>query len=266
MFDAVGAKKIVVKVGSSTLTHKNGKLNFARIDLLVRTLSDLKGSGKEVILVSSGAIAVGVSRLGLSKKPSEMRQKQAAAAIGQCELMYLYDKLFREYGHITAQVLLTKDIINDKERKTNVINTFQTLLDYEAVPIVNENDTVSYEEIEFGDNDTLAAIVAVLVDADLLILLSDIDGLYDKNPRQFKNATLIPVVSEINDEIRSLGGAPGSDMGTGGMSTKITSGEIATSHGIDMIIANGENPSILYDIFKGKPVGTVFLSNRHRSC
>jgi glutamate 5-kinase len=259
------AKRVVVKVGSSTLTHENGKLNFARVDLLARTLSDLKSSGKEVILVSSGAIAVGVSRLGLPERPREMRQKQAAAAIGQCELMYIYDKLFREYGHITAQVLLTKDIINDEERKNNVINTFKTLLDYGVIPIVNENDTVSYEEIEFGDNDTLAAIVAVLVDADILILLSDIDGLYDKNPHTYDDATLIPVVYEIDDEIRSLGGGAGSSMGTGGMSTKIASGEIANSHGIDMIIANGENPAVLYDIFKGKPVGTMFLSNRHGS-
>lgn len=264
MLDAIKAKKIVVKVGTSTLTHENGKMNFARIDLLVRALSDLKSSGNEVILVTSGAIAVGVSKLVLLERPREMGQKQAAAAVGQCELMYIYDKLFRDYGYITAQVLLTKDIISDEEPKANVINTFRTLLDYGVIPIVNENDTVSYEEIEFGDNDTLAAIVAVLVGADILILLSDIDGLYDKNPRQFPDATLIPVVHEINDHIRSLGGAAGSAVGTGGMATKIASGEIATSNGIDMIIANGENPAILYEILKGNPVGTLFLSNRHK--
>lgn len=260
MFHAMKAKTVVVKVGSSTLTHENGKLNFARVDLLARTLSDLKSGGKDIILVSSGAIAVGVSRLGLPEKPKEIPKKQAAAAIGQCELMYIYDKLFREYGYITAQVLLTKDIVGDEERKLNVINTFKTLLDYGVIPIVNENDTVSYEEIEFGDNDTLAAIVAVLVKADLLILLSDIDGLYDKNPHEHSDATLVPVVYEIDDDIRALGGSAGSKVGTGGMATKITSGEIAAASGIDMIIANGENPAVLYEIFQGKPVGTLFLS------
>ncbi|NLY44059.1 MAG: glutamate 5-kinase [Clostridiaceae bacterium] len=253
------AKRIIVKVGTSTLTHSNGKLNLKRIECLVRVLSDLKNEGKEVILVTSGAIGVGVGKLGLSERPRTTREKQAIAAVGQCELMFLYDKLFSEYGHIVAQILLTKDVVEEEHRKQNAINTFNTLLEFNIIPIVNENDTVAVEEIEFGDNDTLSAVVGKLVNADLLIILSDIDALYDADPRVNKNAKPIPVVTEITDEIRLLAGGAGSNRGVGGMITKISAAEIACESGVNMIIASGEDPRILYDIFEGKQVGTLFL-------
>ena len=251
-------KRVVVKVGTSTLTYENGKLNLRRIEQLVRVLSDLKNRGMEVILVSSGAIGVGVGKLGLKHKPSITMEKQAAAAVGQCELMYLYDKMFSEYGYTTAQVLLTKDVIESKERKQNVVNTFITLLKMDVVPVVNENDAISVEEIEFGDNDTLSAIVATLTDAEGLVILTDIDGLYSENPKENPNAKLVSDVYEIDDALKKTAGGAGSNRGTGGMITKIMAAEIAKEAGIHTVVCNGADPKTLYSLFEGENVGTVF--------
>lgn len=254
------AKRVVVKVGTSTLAYPNGKLNIRRIEDLVKVLSDLKNQGREVVLVSSGAIGAGVGTLNLPSRPSEVRMKQAVAAIGQIELMNVYRKFFADYGHHVAQVLLTKDVVDDDHRKENAIETFKALLSLGVVPIVNENDVISYEEIEFGDNDTLSAVVASLIDAELLILLSDIDGLYDSDPHKNENAKLIQVVEEITDEIKHMATGSSTKQGTGGMTTKLKAAEIATSRGINMIIANGNNPSkTLYTIFDEEPCGTLFL-------
>ena len=253
------SKRIVVKVGTSTLTYETGKLNLNRMDRLAMILSDLHNQGKEIILVSSGAIGVAVGKLGLSKKPSETKYKQAVAAVGQCELMFLYDKLFSEYNNTVAQILLTKDDIAIPKRKQNTQNTFNALLEMGIIPIVNENDTISVEEIEFGDNDTLSAIVADFVDADLLVLFSDIDGFYDSDPHVNNDAKLIPCVSDISS-VRSLAGGVGSNRGTGGMITKLDAAEIATGSGINMIITNGDNIDGLYDILQGKSVGTLFVA------
>ncbi|WRS26500.1 glutamate 5-kinase [Oscillospiraceae bacterium MB08-C2-2] len=254
------AKKIVIKVGSSTLTHDTGLVNIRRMESLVKVLADLANSGREIILVTSGAQAVGVGKLGLPGKPKDTPSRQAVAAVGQCELMYLYDNLFSEYNRTVAQVLLTKDIINDEHPKQNVTNTFDRLLAMKVIPIVNENDTVSYEEIEIGDNDTLSAIVAQIIGADLLIILSDIEGLYSDNPRVNPEAKLVPVVERIDDSIRSMACGVGSNRGTGGMITKIHAAEIATQNGVDMAIVCGENPKILYDLLEGKPHGTHFMA------
>jgi glutamate 5-kinase len=253
------SQRIIVKVGTSTLTYDTGKLNLKRIECLVRVLSDLKNEGRQIILVTSGAIGVGVGKLGLRQRPKTTQEKQAVAAVGQCELMHLYDKLFSEYGHVVAQILLTKDVVEEAHRKRNAINTFNTLLELGIIPIVNENDTVAVEEIEFGDNDTLSAVVGALVNADLLVILSDIDGLYNADPRIDSSAKIIPVVEEITEEIKKLAGGAGSNRGTGGMATKISAAEIACKAGVNMIIANGEDPRILYEIFEGKQVGTLFL-------
>ena len=262
--DIAKAHRIVVKVGTSTLTYDTGKMNLQRIDQLARVLSDLENQGKEVILVSSGAQGIAMGKLGLKEKPKEMRQKQAIAAIGQCELMYLYDKFFSGYNNTIAQILLTKDDIAIPRRKRNTQNTFATLIEMGIIPIVNENDTVSTDEIEIGDNDTLSALVAEFIDADLLVLFSDIDGLYDSDPHQNKNAKLLPVVYDV-DKVKDLAGGVGSNRGTGGMVTKLTAAEIATNAGIHMVIANGNNLAALYDILDGKPVGTLFVSkNFHR--
>ncbi|HIV18012.1 MAG TPA: glutamate 5-kinase [Candidatus Merdivicinus intestinigallinarum] len=250
------ANRIVVKVGTSTLAHKTGLMNIQRMERLVKVLADLKNSGKEIILVSSGAIGVGVGKMGLKEKPTDTPAKQACAAIGQCELMYCYDKYFSEYNHSVAQVLLTRDIIDSPERKQNVVNTFQNLLHYGVVPVVNENDTVAVEEIVFGDNDTLSAIVGSLVGADLLIILSDIDGVYDQNPRVNPNAKLIPHIPEITDSIRALAGDHGTSLGTGGMVTKITAAQIGLNAGFPTVILNGSRPENLYDLLEGKQVGT----------
>lgn len=258
MFKNNQMKRIVVKVGTSTLTYDTGKLNLNRIEKLARAISDLSNSGCEVILVTSGAIGVGVSKLGLSERPKSVPEKQAAAAVGQCELMNIYERFFGEYNLPVAQVLLTKDIIDDSERKHNVINTFNTLLNLGVIPIVNENDTVSVEEINFGDNDTLSAYVAVLTDADILVLLTDIDGLYDRNPKTDKNAKLIPVVEEIDDSVKALAGGCGSSRGTGGMITKLAAAEISTKAGIPMIITHGKNPGALHEIIEGSNPGTLF--------
>ena len=256
--------RIVVKVGTSTLTHSTGLLNIRRVEELCRVLSDLKNAGNEIILVSSGAIGMGAGKLSLSERPTDIPTKQAAAAVGQCELMYTYDKLFSEYRHVVAQLLLTGDDIEHDDRRQNIHNTLSRLLDLGALPIVNENDTVTTDEIVIGDNDTLGAIVAVAVDADLLIVLSDIDGLYTSDPHKNPDSKLITVVEELTEEIFSLGGGKGSKLGTGGMATKLKSAKIAGDAGIDMVIANGSRPEILYDIVEGKQVGTRFKSRRKK--
>lgn len=254
------AKKVVIKVGTSTLTHSTGMLNIRHIEELVKVISDLKNAGKEIVLVSSGAVGIGVGKLGLSSKPKDTPTKQACAAIGQCELMYIYDKYFAKYNHSVAQVLLTRDIIERETRKQNVTNTFNKLLEMSVIPIVNENDTVSVEELEleFGDNDTLSAIVGELVDADLLIILSDINGLYDKDPHKNSDAKLINVVTEINDDVIALAGGKGSELGTGGMITKIYAAQHCLKAGFPMVILNGSDINQLYDLFDGKEVGTLF--------
>lgn len=262
-------QRIVVKVGTSTLTHDNGHINYRNMEALARVLSDVKNKGNEVILVTSGAIAIGIAKLGLAQRPTDLRYKQAVAAIGQCEMMHLYDKFFAEYGHMVGQILLVRDDVDQKARRKNLINTFHSLLELDVIPIVNENDSVSFEEIEsgknkvFGDNDTLSAIVAALCEADLLVLFSDIDGLYDSDPRENPQAVLIPVVDDINDDLRSFGGGAGTKRGTGGMITKINAAEIAMKNAIDMIITNGGHPESLYDIIEGKPVGTLFRSQKN---
>lgn len=254
--------RVVVKVGTSTLAHTGGRLNIRRIELLCKVLSDLKNAGNEILLVSSGAIGMGVGKLGLSGRPDDMPGKQAAAAVGQCELMYVYDKLFGEYHHTVAQLLLTADDIQDERRSKHVHDTLERLLSWGALPIINENDAVSTDEIgiqtTIGENDTLSAIVAKLVQADKLILLSDIDGLYSADPRKNEDAELIPLVEKITPQILALAGGSGSTLGSGGMATKIKAANIAMSSGVEMIIANGENPEVLYEIFEGKAVGTRF--------
>lgn len=254
--------RIVVKVGTSTLAHKTGQLNIRHIEKLCKVLSDIKNAGDEVILVSSGAIGMGMGKLQLLERPKSLPEKQAAAAVGQCELMYAYDKLFSEYNHTVAQILLTGADVRDEHRCTNFINTTERLLHWNALPIINENDTVSTDEIVIGDNDTLAAIVATSLHAELLILLSDIDGLYTANPREDHSAKLIPEVRELTPEILASAGGSGSAIGTGGMQTKLTAAQMVMDNGCDMIIANGENPDILYDILEGKAVGTRFVGKK----
>ncbi len=251
--------RIVIKIGTSTLAHKTGLLNILRVEELCKVMSDLKNAGNEVILVSSGAIGMGVGKLSLSEKPKDIPTKQAAAAVGQCELMYTYDRLFAEYNHTVAQILITGDDIEHSDRKQNFVNTVRRLLELSALPIINENDSISTNEIEIGDNDTLGAIVATAVDADLLIILSDIDGLYTSDPKKNAKAELLHTVSEITPEIENMVGGAGSSLGTGGMVTKLKAAKIVNSKGIDMVIANGENPLALYDIIEGKNIGTRFL-------
>lgn len=260
------SKRIVVKVGTSTLTYDNGNINLTRIEKLTRVISDMINSGKEVVLVSSGAIGVGVCKLKLKEKPKKIMEKQAVAAVGQCELMHIYSKFFGEYSHVVAQVLLTRDVVEDLHIRENVCNTFNILIEKGIIPIVNENDTVAIDEIEnivrFGDNDNLSAIVSTLVEADLLIILSDIDGFYSANPRENKDAYLIKEIGEITKELEDCAGGAGSSLGTGGMITKLKAGKIATSAGVNMILANGENPSILLDIMEGKEIGTLFIAKK----
>ena len=261
MFNIDDKKRIVIKVGTSTLTHKTGRLNIRRMERFVKVLADLQNSGREIVLVSSGAIGLGMSKMGLSERPKDTPMKQACAAVGQCELMYIYDKLFGEYNLNVAQILLTKYII-DTPRKNNVENTFEKLISHNVIPVVNENDTVAIDELELelGENDSLAALVAIMSHSDMLVILSDIDGLFDGNPKDNPDAKLIPIVNEITDDIRGLAGGAGSGLGTGGMITKIHAAEIAMGAGIDMAILNGRNPSVLYDLFDGKDVGTIFTS------
>ena len=254
--------RIVIKVGTSTLTHSTGNLNIRHVEELCKVMSDLKNAGHEVILVSSGAIGMGVGKLGLSERPKDMPTKQAAAAVGQCELMYVYDKQFSEYGHNIGQILLTGDDIENEERNKNFRNTLHRLLALRVLPIINENDTVSTAEIAVGDNDTLAAIVAIEADADLLILLSEIEGLYTADPRKNPGAELIREVRAMTDEIRALGGGAGSGLGTGGMQTKLRAASMCMERGIDMIITRGDRPSLLYDCVEGTPVGTRFFGGK----
>ncbi len=255
--------RIVIKVGTSTLAHANGRLNIRRVELLCKVLSDMKNTGCEIVLVSSGAIGMGVGKLGLPGRPEDMPGKQAAAAIGQCELMYTYDKLFAEYNHTVAQILLTADDIADKRRSSYVHDTLERLLSWGVLPIVNENDAVAIDEIgihtTIGENDSLSAVVAKLVGADLLVLLSDIDGLYTADPRKDPAATLIPEVQQITPEILALAGAAGTSLGSGGMATKLKAAQIATDAGIDMVIANGESPENMYALLEGKNIGTRFM-------
>ena len=251
--------RIVVKVGTSTLAHSTGRMNIRRVEALVKVLSDLKNAGHEMILVSSGAIGMGVGKLNLPGRPADIPTKQAAAAVGQCELMYTYDRLFTKYNHTVAQILLTSEDVDHEDRRQNFENTMSRLLELGTLPVINENDTIAVAEIKVGDNDTLGAIVTCSVRADLLILLSDIDGLYTADPRRDPQAQLIAVVDEVTPEIEGLAGEKGSDLATGGMATKLRAAKMVTAAGSDMVIANGENPSILYEVVQGGPVGTRFL-------
>ncbi len=254
--------RIVIKVGTSTLAHSTGQLNIRRVKQLCEVMSDLKNAGHELVLVSSGAIGMGAGKLSLGGRPEDMPTKQAAAAVGQCELMYTYDKLFTEHNHTVAQILLTAEDVQHTERQRNIQNTLFRLLELGALPIINENDTVATEEITIGDNDTLGAIVAVHVQADLLILLSDIDGLYTADPHSDPHARLLPLIEGITPQIRAMTGGAGSRFGTGGMQTKLHAAEIATEAGIPMVIANGREPNVLYAIVEGKEVGTRFLPTK----
>ncbi len=254
--------RIVIKVGTSTLAYATGRVNLRRIEQLCRVLSDFKNAGHEVILVSSGAIGMGVGKLSLKKRPDDIPGKQAAAAVGQCELMYTYDKLFSEYNHTVAQILLTGQDVENAEHFENFRNTMHRLLELEVLPIVNENDTISTKEIAIGDNDTLASIVATSMQADLLVLLSDIDGLYTANPHTHPDATLIARVDAITDEIRALADSDKSALGTGGMVTKLSAAALCMERGTDMIIANGAQPDILYNVLEGKPFGTRFYAKK----
>ena len=251
--------KITVKVGTSTLTHSTGKLDIRRVETLCKVLSDVKNAGHEVVLVSSGAIGMGVGKLNLADRPSDMPTKQAAAAVGQCELMYVYDKLFAEYNHTVAQILLTGEDLDDEKRHRNFVNTLDRLLELKALPVINENDTISTSEIAVGDNDTLGALVAVCADADLLIVLTDIDGLYTADPRTDSSARLIPEVREITQAMLDGAGGGGTKLSTGGMATKLAAAGICMKAGIDMVIVNGSRPQIIYDVIEGKPVGTRFI-------
>lgn len=251
--------KITVKVGTSTLTHSTGKLDIRRVETLCKVLSDVKNAGHEVVLVSSGAIGMGVGKLNLADRPSDMPTKQAAAAVGQCELMYVYDKLFAEYNHTVAQILLTGEDLDDEKRHGNFVNTLDRLLELKALPVINENDTISTSEIAVGDNDTLGALVAVCAGADLLIVLTDIDGLYTADPRTDSSARLIPEVREITQAMLDGAGGGGTKLSTGGMATKLAAAGICMKAGIDMVIVNGSRPQIIYDVIEGKPVGTRFI-------
>lgn len=254
--------RVVIKIGTSTLAHSTGHLNIKRIEEICKVISDIKNAGNQVIMVSSGAIGMGVGKLGLKERPKDIPTKQAAAAVGQCELMYIYDKLFSEYNHTVAQLLITGDDVETEERHQNFSNTLNRLIDLNVIPIINENDTVSTKEIVIGDNDTLAAIVASSVKADLLILLSDIDGLYTSDPHKNKDAKLIPVVNKIDESIIALAGGIGSSLGTGGMQTKIHAAQMCFKAGCDMVITNGSKPMDIYDIIDGKNVGTKFTEKK----
>lgn len=254
--------RIVIKVGSSTLTHDSGKLNLRYIDRLARVISDIKGMGHEVVFVSSGAQIAGMAILRLKEKPSELRKKQALAAVGQCELMSVYDKFFSDYGYNVGQILLNREVMDVPQMKENVINTFNALLEYDCIPIVNENDSVEVEEIKIGDNDTLSAVVAAYLKADKLIILTDVDALYDGDPTENKLARPIRTVEVIDDYIRGLAGDTNSNKGTGGMITKIRAAEIAVAAGTDMYITHGSKPEAIYDILEGKRVGTLFKAQK----
>lgn len=264
------AKRIVIKVGTSSLTYDTGKVNFTRIDRLARVISDLANQGKEIVLVSSGAIGIGVGKLNLKEKPKTIREKQAVAAVGQCELMHIYSKFFSEYGHVVGQILLTRDIIGKETGKKNVINTFETLFEKGIIPIVNENDSVSVEEIKVGqtdtvnENDTLSAVVAKLVSADLLMILSDFDGFYDSDPRENKLSKKISIINEFTPEIEKFAGGAGTKRGTGGMVTKLKAAKLATDSGVHMVLLSGNDPYAIMDVLDGKDAGSIFISNKSR--
>ncbi len=266
---SVSKKRIVVKVGTSTITNEDGNVDIRAIDHLCRALAGVENLGYDLVLVSSGAIAVGANKMRLPQKPSELRMKQAAAAVGQTELMHLYDKLFGEYNRMVGQILLDNADFSDKARSTNLRNTFDALLENHIIPIVNENDSVSHTEIEsdkklFSDNDMLSALVAIFCNASKLIIFSDIEGLYDGNPKVNPNAQVISRVEEITEELKSLASGSGSNRGTGGMITKLEAAELATSRGIDVLVTNGKNPEKLYDIIEKKKVGTLFVAKKER--
>ena len=254
--------RVVVKVGTSTLTHATGRSNIRLIEELCKVLSDIKNAGHELILVSSGAIGMGVGKMNLPGRPEDMPTKQAMAAIGQCELMYVYDRLFSEYSHTVAQILITGEDLRSEERLGNFINTILRLMELGVLPVINENDTVAVEEVAVGDNDTLAALVTESVKADLLVILSDIDGLYTANPRLDPEAELIPRVEELTEEILTAAGGSGSARGTGGMVTKLHAARICMEAGADMVIVNGSRPAVLYDVMDGAPVGTRFAGRK----
>ena len=259
-------KRIVIKIGSSSLTHpETGRLNLRKLEVLARELSDLRSQGKDVILVSSGAVATGVAALGMKEKPTELKTKQACAAVGQARLIMIYQKLFLEYNQPSAQILMTKNTMVNNANRKNAQNTFNELLSLGVIPIVNENDSVAVDEIAYGDNDTLSAVTAYLTNADLLVLLSDIDGLYTANPHTHPDAKLIPLVEDITPEVMALADGAGSALGTGGMSTKLRAARMVTSSGADMVIANGAHPELLYDIAEGRAAGTRFAAHRQEA-
>ncbi|MDO5547569.1 MAG: glutamate 5-kinase [Eubacteriales bacterium] len=262
MLNLSQSRRIVVKVGTSTLTYPNGKLNIRCIERLVRCIADLENRGYEMVLVSSGAIGVGASKLRLPERPKTTRMKQAAAAVGQCELMHIYDKMFLEYGLNVAQILLTTEETSIETRRINIHNTMEALIETGTVPIVNENDSVAIEEIEFGDNDTLSASVARLCDADLLVIFTDMDGLFDDDPRANPEARLIPVVHEITEELTAIAGGAGTENGTGGMATKLHAAQLCMEQQIPMFVINGSKPETLYDITEGRLAGTLFLPTK----
>ena len=254
--------RVVIKVGTSTLAHATGKLNIRRTSALCRVISDLKNAGNEVILVSSGAIGMGVGKLGLTEKPTDIPTKQAAAAIGQCELMYTYDRMFTEYNHVVAQILMTGADFQAEDRHENFNNTLSRLLALNVLPIINENDTIATDEIKVGDNDTLSAYVAVSAKADVLVILSDVNGLYDADPHKNPDATLIKKVCGVPESVMEMAGGEGSALGTGGMKTKLRAAKICKENGCDMVIANGENPDILYDIVAEKDGNYTLFSHK----
>lgn len=251
--------RIVIKIGTSTLSYATGHPNIRHIESICKVVSDLKNAGYEIVIVSSGAVGMGRGKANIAERPQDLSMKQALAAIGQCELMYTYDKYFGEYNHTVAQLLLTASNFTEPKQYENLISTMHKLMEMKAIPIINENDTVATQELNIGDNDTLAALVAKSVNADLLILLSDIDGLYTADPNKDPEAKRIPLVPEITPEIEALAGGAGSKVGTGGMVTKIEAAKIATAAGTDMVIANGKDPAVLYDVLEGKDVGTKFI-------
>lgn len=257
-------KKLVVKVGTSSLTYPNGRLNFHRIERITKILSEIHKNGRSIVLVSSGSIAVGAGRMGLEKKPARLAEKQALAAIGQAELIQIYQKFFDEHNQIVAQVLLTKDGIVNPVRQHNARNTLNALIDLNIIPVINENDTVATNEIEFGDNDTLSADVAVLINADLLIMLSDIDGLYSSDPRFNSNAKIISTVHEISTEMEENAKGAGTSFGTGGMLTKIAAAKVCSAARIDTVIINGQNPENIYTVLDGKEIGTLFIAGNKK--
>ncbi|MBQ1906934.1 MAG: glutamate 5-kinase [Firmicutes bacterium] len=254
--------RIVIKIGTSNLTHATGRIDIRHVEKLCKVLSDIKNAGHELIMVSSGAIGMGVGKMNLREKPQDMPGRQAMAAVGQVELMYVYDRLFSQYSHTVAQILLTGEDLHDEKRLANFEATIERLIELSAIPIINENDTVATEEIAVGDNDTLSAYVAASVGADMLVLLSDIDGLFTADPKKDPSAKLVPEVSELTEEIIASAGGKGSSLGTGGMATKLAAARVCMDAGLDMLIINGSDPDLIYDAAEGKPIGTRFIGKR----